>query len=316
MENKIKVLIDKIKNAKSIVISGHKNPDGDSLCSALALMKIIELNFDKKSTVIYDGNVPKFLDEIPLRNQTCFHVHIPESTKFDLCILVDYGTRSHLGGAEKFVAAADFIIEFDHHFNDDLVGNLCFDDTTKAAASQVIYDVVKSAKFKTDKDIIDLLTLGIITDTGGFKFVRNSTVLKDAAELVDSGADIAYLTNLLNNSDKKTVLVESMAAANAEFLMKGRLVIATIAKSDYKKLDGRGELVLNILGQIHGVEYIVLLKEQKENQIGISLRSKHDPINKIAEDFGGGGHLCAAGAVVKDSLENVREQIINAFKGK
>ena len=53
MKDKIKVLIEKIKNAKSIAVSGHKNPDGDSLCSALAIMKLINLNFDKKVTVIY-----------------------------------------------------------------------------------------------------------------------------------------------------------------------------------------------------------------------------------------------------------------------
>ena len=316
MMDKIKTFIDKVKNAKSIAICGHKNPDGDSLCSALALMKIIELNFEKKSTVIYDGNIPKYLEEVPLRKSACFYDKVPENTKFDLCILVDYGTRINIGGTESFVNNADFVIEFDHHHNNDLVGNLCFDDTTKAAASQVVFDVVRAAKFKTDQDIIDLLTLAIITDTGQFKFVRSSDVLMDTADLVNRGASISDLINLLNNSDKKTVLVESKAAANAEFYMKGRLALATITKDDYKKLDGRGELVLRTLGQIHGVEYVVLLKEQKANQIGISLRSRKIPVNDIAESFGGGGHFCAAGAVVQDSLENVHKRIIDAFKGK
>ena len=121
--------------------------------------------------------------------------------------------------------------------------------------------------------------------------------------------------NLLNNKDKKTVLVESKAVAETEFLMKGRLAIATIHHDDYKKLDGRGELVLRSLGQIHGVEYIVLLKEQKEKQIGISFRSRSKPVNQIDESFGGGGHLFAAGAVVPDSLENVHDKVVNAFKG-
>lgn len=312
---KINIFIDKIKSAKSIAIFGHKNPDGDSLCSALALMKIIELNFDKSSTVIYDGNIPKYLEEVPLRNNANFYGHLPENSKFDLCIIVDYGTRNHLGGAEKFANNADFIIEFDHHYNEDLVGNLCFDDVNKAATSQVIYDVVRKAGFEVNKDVIDLLTIALITDTGNFKFVRNSKVFEDAADLVKAGADMTRLMNLLDNSDKKTVLVESEAAANAEFLMKNKLVIATITKENYKRLDGRGELVLSVLGKIHGVEYVVLLKEQKENQIGISLRSRQKPINHIAESLGGGGHLCAAGAVVADSLENVHNKIVEAFKG-
>lgn len=315
MKKQIDILIEKIKAAKNIAISGHKNPDGDALCSALALMKIIELNFDKTATVIYDGNIPKELDGVPLRKSVHFHGRVPEDSKFDLYILVDYGTKNHLGGAEKFLNKADFIIEFDHHINDDVIGNLCFDDADKAATAQVIYDVVRTAKLKIDKDVIDLLTLAIITDTGNFKFVRNGDVLRDTAELVDAGADMTHLVNLLRNKDKKTVLVESKAASEAEFLMKNRLVIATIRQEDYKKLDGRGELVLGLLGQIHGVEYVVLLKEQKENQIGVSIRSKKTPINHIAESLGGGGHLCAAGAVVADSLENVHNKIVSAFKG-
>lgn len=315
MNDKIKILIDKIKNAKSIAISGHKNPDGDSLCSALALMKFIELNFNKTATVIYDGNIPKELDFIPLRNMANFHSHIPEDTTYDLYILVDYGTRLHLGGAERFINKADFIIEFDHHINDDIVGNLCFDDTNKAAAAQIIYDVARCANFKMDQDIIDLITLGIITDTGNFKFVRNAEVLRDTADLVDSGADMTHLVNLLNNKSKKTVLVEAEVTSKAEFFMRGRLALATIRQPDYKRLDGRGELVLQLLGKIHGVEYVVLLKEQKENQIGVSIRSKSTPINSIAESLGGGGHLCAAGAVIMDDIDSVRTKVLNAFKG-
>ena len=315
MIKNIETLIEKIKQAKSIAVSGHKNPDGDSLCSALALMKIIELNFNKKATVIYDGNIPRELDNVPLRKNACHHTHVKEDAKYDLYILVDYGTRKNFGGIEKFVDAADYVIEFDHHYNEDKVGNLCFDDVEKAAAGQIIYDVVRKAKFEINKDVIDLLTLSIITDTGNFKFVRHGDVLKDVAELVDKGANMTNLVNLLKNKDKKTVLVESKVVSEAEFLMKGRLAVATINRDDYKKLDGRGELVLSLLGQIHGVQYVVLLKEQKDNQIGVSIRSRQKPINHIAESLGGGGHLCAAGAVIKDSLVNVHEMVINAFKG-
>lgn len=315
MTKKIELLIEKIKNAKSIAISGHKNPDGDSICSALAVMRIIELNFNKTATVIYDGNIPTYLENVPLRTRAHYFETVPEDSKFDLFILVDYGTKLHFGGAEKFISNADFIIEFDHHINDDVAGNLCFDDPDKAATSEIIYNVARRAGFKMDQDVIDLLTTAIITDTGHFKFVKRGEVLRNTADLVDEGANITDLMNLLLNKNKKTVLVESAAVANAEFFMRGRLAVASIRQPDYKKLDGRGDLVLSLLGQIVGVEYVVLLKEQKENQIGISIRSKKEPINQIAESFGGGGHLCAAGAVVMDSFENVHANILKAFKG-
>ena len=188
-------------------------------------------------------------------------------------------------------------------------------DPEKAAAAQVLYNIIKLAHFETDQQMIDLLTMAMVTDTGQFRYVRHADVFRVAADLVDCGADMARLTNLLCNKDKKTVLVEAETVSNAQFFFKNRLALAVIKHDDYKKLDGRGEIVLNLLSQIHGVEFVVLLKEQKENQIGISIRSKTVPINQIAESFGGGGHLYAAGAVVLDSLDNVQTQIVNAFKG-
>lgn len=314
MMEKIEILKEKIKNAKSIAICGHKNPDGDSLCSALALMQIIKLNFNKDATVIYDGSIPRVLDGVPLRKSAVFWDKIPSDSKFDLFILVDYGTRKHLGDIESFVNSAGFVVEFDHHYNDDKVGMLCFDDEQMAAAAQIIYAVANKAGFVTDKNILDLFMLGIVTDTGHFKFVRNSNVFVDSAKLVDSGVSMPDVCNVLNNRDKKTVLVEAKAVSNTEFFMSGRLAIAVIDAKDYKQLDGRGELVLSLLGQVHGVEYIVLLKEHRENLVGISFRSKQVPINEIAESFGGGGHLFAAGAVVEGGLDEVKNKVLEAFK--
>lgn len=314
MIENVDVFIEKIKSAKTIAISGHKNPDGDAICSALALMKIIELNFGKKPVVIYDGNIPRDFDNVPLRKQAVYWEQIPENSKYDLYILVDYGTRSHLGGAEKFVNNSDFVVEIDHHINDDLVGNLCFDNTSKAAAAQIVYDIVRAGNLEMDSDIKDLLMIAIITDTGHFKFVKNSDVFIDSAQLVDAGVNVTNLMNLLNNKDKKTVLVESATVSKAEFFMKNRLVVASIRKPDYKRLDGRGELVLSLLAQIHGVEFVVLLKEHQDNQIGISIRSKTVPINQVAESFGGGGHLYAAGAVIEDTFDNVYGKVVEAFK--
>ena len=167
-----------------------------------------------------------------------------------------------------------------------------------------------------DAHTADLLALAILTDTGNFKFVRNGDALRIMADLVDGGVNIRELIELMNNKPRKTVQVEARTAANAEFFYHGRLALATVEKKDYKYLDGRGEMTLSLLGQIQGVEYIVMLKEQKPQQIGISIRSRKKPIDKIAIALGGGGHERAAGAIVRDSLENVRARVLELFKGE
>ena len=135
------------------------------------------------------------------------------------------------------------------------------------------------------------------------------------ADLVDSGVEINKMLELLNNKPRKTIQTEARVVSDAEFFYHNKLAVAVVDSAAYKNLDGRGENALSLLGQIKGVEYIVLLKEQKENQIGVSLRGRTCPVNKIAEALGGGGHIYAAGAVVRDSLENVKQQVIKLFKG-
>jgi phosphoesterase RecJ-like protein len=209
---------------------------------------------------------------------------------------------------------AKFIVEIDHHKNDNTIADLCLNDDTAAATAILVYNIMRAANMNIDSIASDLLALGILTDTGNFKFVRNGDALRIMADLIDSGVNVRNLIEMMNNKQRKAVQLEAQTAANAEFFYNGRLALATVSKKDYKYLDGRGELVLNLLGQIKGVEYIVLLKEQKPEQTGVSIRSRRKPIDGIAVALGGGGHERAAGAIVRDNMENVRKRILELFK--
>ena len=314
MKEKIKEFLERVKNAKTIAIMGHKNPDGDSLCSVLALARLIEKNFGVNPVCVYDGNISDALDNVPLRTRIKYFERVDMTQPFDLAIVMDYGNPVHIGGARPIVDSAKFVIEIDHHKNDNLVGALCLNDDTAAATAVIVYEIARSGNLQIDACTADLLALGILTDTGNFKFVRNGDALRIMANLVDGGVNIRNLIELMNNKQRKAVQLEARTAANAEFFYHGRLALATVCKKDYKYLDGRGETVLNLLGQIQGVEYIVLLKEQKPEQIGISIRSRKKPIDKIAVALGGGGHERAAGAVVRDNLENVRAMVLKLFR--
>ena len=310
----LKLLTDKIQNAKSILIAGHKNPDGDSFCSVLALAELVKLNFGKSALCVYDGNIPNMLDNVPLRANMHFFGHVDLEKKFDLVFVVDYGTRNHMGGVMPAVESAKYVVEIDHHRNDDKIGDLCLDDVGAAAAGEIIFNIAKKLDWARNVDVNNLLALAILTDTGNFKYARKGKVLRIMAELVDSGVSIEWISNLLNNRPRKSVVTEAAVASRAEFLFRGRLAVATVGAQDYKHLDGRGELVLSLLGQIKGVEYVALLKRQKENQTGVSLRSKTGRVDDIAVALSGGGHAYAAGAVVRDTIENVRARVLELFR--
>jgi phosphoesterase RecJ-like protein len=316
MEQKITEFFELVRGAKSIAIMGHKNPDGDSLCSVLALAHLIEENFGISPVCIYDGNIPENLSNVPLRPRIKYFERVDLSEQFDLAIVMDYGNPVHIGGPRPVVDNAKFVIEIDHHKNENPIGQLCINDDAAAATAVIVYRIMRMGGLTMDARTADLLALAILTDTGNFKFARNGDAFRIMADLVDAGVNIRSLIELMNNKPRKAVQLEARTAANAEFFYHGRLALATIVKKDYKYLDGRGEMVLSLLGQISGVEYIVLLKEQKPEQIGISIRSRKNPIDKIAVELGGGGHERAAGAIVRDSLENVRARVLELFKGE
>ncbi len=315
-EQNIKLFAEKIRDAKSIVIFAHKNPDADALCSVLAMMQLIEINFNKSSLCIYDGNIPGNLEYVPLRHRIKFYGHCDLTGPFDLAIALDYGTTRNLGGVVPAINNAKFVVEIDHHKNDDKIGNLCLDDERASSVGELLYEIIKTLDWQYDSKIADLIAMSILTDTGFFKFARRGVPLSVMSDLVDGGVSISNLAQMLNNKPRKTVQTEAAAAASAQFYYHNRLAVAIIDKKMYRNLDGRGELVLNLLGQMEGVEYIALLKEQKTDQIGVSLRSRTKPVAHIAEALGGGGHPYAAGAVIRDSLENVRTRVIQLFQGE
>lgn len=313
-QEQIDIFTNKIKKAGSIVIFAHKNPDGDAICSVAAMARLLELNFDKRPVCVYDGNIPDNLDNVPLRKRLRYFDRLEGDSIFDVAIVMDYGIARNIGGPYKFVESAKYVIEIDHHINDNKIGDLCIDNDKAAATVEIVYELMKRAGWVWDNALAVLLMTGLITDTGYFKYVNNGDTMRIAGDLVDADVNIQQIVNALANKPRKTVLTEAACVANAEFYYKNTVAVATITHQQYKNLDGRGDTALNLLGQITGVDYIVLLKEQRPDQIGVSLRGRFKPVEKIAVALGGGGHEFAAGAVVQDTLENVKSKVIELFK--
>ncbi len=316
MNEKINILADKIRDAKSIVIMGHKNPDGDALGAVLAMGRLIELNFGVLPVCVYDGNIPDTLDNFPLRQTVRYVGRLDPAKTFDLALVLDYGTVRNLGASADVAQKAAYRIEIDHHENDAPIGDLCINDVHAAATTQIIYEIMTTAGWKYDADVCNLVALGLMTDTGMFKYISDSRPLRIMADLVDGGIHVRRLADGLNNRPAKSVQAEATVVARAEFLYGGRLALATVMSREYKNLDGRGDMILGMLGQIKGVEYIAVLKQQRENQTGVSLRGRTRPVRQIATALGGGGHEYAAGAVIADRIDRARAQIIEMFEGE
>ena len=156
MEQNIKDFFQRVQAAKSIAIMGHKNPDGDSLCSVLALAHLIEENFGVSPVCLYDGNIPENLTNVPLRSRIKYFERVDMTQVFDLAIVMDYGNPVHIGGPKILVDNAKFVIEIDHHKNENNIGNLCINDDTAPATAVIEYRILRAGGLVMDARTADL----------------------------------------------------------------------------------------------------------------------------------------------------------------
>jgi len=316
-QEKINLLVQKIGDAKTILIFGHKNPDGDSLGAVLGLRFLINDNFGKAADIVYDGNLPFIYDFLPGRAEMVYIEKRP-AKKYDLAISLDSPGMRQIGEAQSalFNMAGD-TVKIDHHKTgmDDDIANLNIAPAGFTASAEIIYEIAAAAGWKISANTANCLYLGIFTDTGGFNHIDNGNAMRAAAALVDLGANARGVLPNLNVLTQEDIMAQGQVLANAEFFYGGKLAVATIPNKLYKKLDSGETVLVQRLGGVRGVSAHAILKEAKPAEIHASLRSKTVCVRAIAEKLGGGGHDFAAAANLKMDLQSAKETIVQAFEG-
>lgn len=315
----IKNFLAKIKEAKNILIIGHKNPDADSLGSVLGLARLLRENLNKKVNCSYEGAMADFLDFMPGRDDILYAEKIEFAGKYDLLIVLDAPLLRMLGAlSEEIFHVIGDSIAIDHHVvpsnEDGNFAELNFMDSGYSSTAEIIYKLADANAWQIDADAATCLYAGLVADSGKFDYTQNGDTLRVAGALVDAGADPRRIALALDAQTKKDILTEALAVARAEFFYHDKLAVATITREMYRNLNGKANVVMQVLRQIDSVEYVVVLKEAKENMIRVSMRGKTRPVREIAERFGGGGHDFAAAANMKIPLDAAKKLLISEFK--
>ncbi len=310
-EQEIKKVIDVIKFSERIVITTHKIPDGDALGSEIALYHYIK-GLNKSVTIINHSRTPINLGFIENNLVTVYEDNEDENLdkikKADLLILTDTNRYERAGiSGEMFMESSSRKICIDHHMDlNRKLFNLILSDEDSPSTCQIIYEMLKQDKdFKFTEEISSALYLGIMTDTGGFRYPRtDKKTFLAAAELVDNGADpVELYDRIYSNETLDKLKLKSVFVSNIKLSYEGRVSIGTLMQSD---IEGSGvnesdlEGFTTILMEIKGVKVGIKILELK-NGFKLSFRSKDNGIkmNLLAEEFGGGGHIQASGATVR-----------------
>jgi len=309
-------LISVFKKYRSFLVTTHANMEGDAIGSALALAKLLRL-MGKKVVVVNEDLVPSqysFLPQVKL-------IKKPEhSLDFDAVAVVDCSDLSRVGNVINIIPRSKIIVNIDHHAKNDNFAKVNFVDPKASSCSEMIYRLFKFCKKPIDKETALLLYVGILTDTGSFKYSNtNSTTHKIAADLLRFRFNV-YQTykniySNLNITDAKIIL---SILKNIKFDNSGKIVYLEQKKeqinlnSDYDI----SEYVLDFARSIKGVEVVLFFKETIEkNKIRINLRSKGNfDVNKLASVFSGGGHKTASGCSIRGTLGFAKKQVLAAAK--
>ncbi|MDR1361165.1 MAG: bifunctional oligoribonuclease/PAP phosphatase NrnA [Rickettsiales bacterium] len=309
-----KDFLRKIKDARHILIMGHKNPDGDSLGAVLGLMRIISENFGIAADCSYEGTIPDFLDWIPGRNDMIYAEKIDFSGKYDLVIALDTPKIDMLGEfSEDLARQIGDIIKIDHHQGNQEFADLELVDTSRGSVSEIIYEIAISLGWNVDSVAATCLYAGVVSDNGNFKYARSGDALRVAGGLIDLGADPRDIALNLEIQTKKDILTEALAVANAEFFYGDRLAVAVITREMYKDLNGKAALAMMLLSKIESVEFVAVIKEYQAGRSRVSFRSKTVSVRPVAESFGGGGHDFAAAASFESGAAEAKKLIVKAF---
>lgn len=303
-----------IKESKKIAISFHTSPDGDSLGSSLGLLQGLR-KLNKFAYLLCKEGIPDNFIFLPCSNEVIESTgKVLEGT--DCVIVLDCGNTGRINGDIELGSKEYTIINIDHHVSNELYGHLNYVDTNSACMGEIVYQMLKDLGVEIDRDIATCLYTSILTDTGSFRYSNTTSVTHSiAGNLINTGIDFSSIHRLVFDSkDFDRFKLYGMVFDTME-LINDQICVMTVTKDMFTKLnidpDTDTSDIVSFGNGIKPVEITILLKE-KENEIKISLRSKSKvDVRKIAETIGGGGHIRAAGASIKNkSLREVKNILI------
>ncbi len=308
--------IDKlIGGAKTIGISSHVRPDGDAIGSSLGMYLYIRRNYpDIRVDVFLEQVIPEltFLkgsDEVNTEYKT-------DVDSYDLFIVTDCA-KDRTGDAEKFFDAAKKTVNIDHHISNQGVGDELYIVPTASSACELVYDVLD--KDKIDIEIAKALYTGMVTDTGVFKYNNTSPkTMEIAAKLISYGFDfgslidhVFYEKTYLQNQILGRALLESI------LLMDGKCIVSVVSKQTLEFYGAKSNDLDGIVNQLlltMGACCAIFMYEVAPLEYKVSLRSTGEVnVSEVAQMFGGGGHMRAAGCFANgtqyDVINNITKYI-------
>lgn len=300
-----------IQQANKITLLTHFRPDGDGI-SACATLEHILQKYNKQVETIYPCSPEFEFKHHPQKVLINTHEQTP-----DLIIMCDTATyeRAYFPDAFKKVP----LINIDHHISNTIKGTYDFVDPNHSSTCEGLFLILHElAPTLINQYVAECLLLGILYDSLIFQTQATTPqTLRIAAHLIEHGADLYKLkTELVSNKNPQVITLWGKVMSSVQILPSSKAVFAKVTQKDLNDL----KLTLtslvgfhNFLSQVSTVDITILFYETESGQIKVSLRSKITDVNKLAAQFGGGGHKNASGFYSNSAIDDIATKVVAAI---
>jgi phosphoesterase RecJ-like protein len=298
-----------------ILITTHKNPDGDAIGSSLGWFNFLKSMGKDVELILYD-RVPYYFDFLPGAKEVKQARKI--EANYNWAILTDVSSLKRTGFEE---IPADRTLVIDHHITAEPFTDFSLVEPEISSACELSYEVMLlTDPSRISKEVALPIYTGIVTDTGSFRHSNTSArTHKVAAELIEKGVDPAEVAmNLFERNRLSRFKLLKLVLETLEFAVDGRVACVTITREFLERagaIPEEAEGFVSYPRSIAGVEVAVAFRELEEGGWKVSLRSKGSVnVAVVAKAFGGGGHPTAAGYEVAGNLKAVKESLVAVLR--
>jgi phosphoesterase RecJ-like protein len=189
-----------------------------------------------------------------------------------------------------------------------------------ASASEIIYSIIrhynKNLNFKTAQ----ALYTGIVFDTGSFRFPKTtSETFRIAADLVSYGVDpFTIYEKLYESNSLSSFQLRGKILSSMEILEDGKMIAMKLTPEMVTETHGsfsEGESMINMPFTVKGVVASLLIKQDTDGPVKISMRTKGNlDVGSLAIKNGGGGHKNAAGYKTRLSIDEAYTKAVEDMK--
>lgn len=313
-----------IAPCQKIVLTSHVRPDADAIGSEMGLCGFLE-QLGKTVRIVNPSPTPRrlgFLD--PTNRIVHFTGSSPEELVLDADahVIVDtsaWGQLSDVGKVFQRSKAVKIVI--DHHVSSDDLQAVVFKDVKAEAAGTLIFRLGRALGLPLTSQIATALFAAIATDTGWYRFPSTtSETYHIAGELMAAGVQPYQLfEKLYENYSLGRLKLISRVLGRVQLECDGRIAHTYVQMSDFGETQSEPadtEDLVNECLSINGVQGAVILVEQPTQLVKASFRSRIGlDVASVAEQFRGGGHKQAAGAMVPGPIPAAQKLILDALKG-